>query len=253
MKPFYKVLLGIIFFAGAAIAWLLLPAAGIPILAYHMVNPQEDTYSIDPAEFERQMRYLTENGYTAISLKELFQASGHPEALPAKPVVITFDDGYEDNYSIALPILQKYGMKGTVFVVAANVGTPGYLTWQQIKEMQLRYTEIGSHTLTHVTLRDLNYAEQVKELADSKKILETQLGQPVEFLAYPYGGYNESVINALKQTGYLGACTGKTGLNTASTPPYFLKRISVPKPKYGMWEFRLRLLRANIYEKIGIR
>lgn len=251
MNRLYKAILGIIFFAVAVTGWLIYPVRGIPVLSYHMVNAQPETYSIDPADFEDHMRYLAENGYTAISLKQFYAATQHQETLPAKPVIITFDDGYQDNYQIALPVMEKFGMKGTVFVIVDNVGKPGYLSWQQIKEMQQRNTEIGSHTLTHAKLNELAYNDQVKETLDSKTKLEGQLGIAVDFLAYPYGKYNESAIHVLQQAGYLGACSGRPGLNTDSTNAYALKRISIPRPKFGMWEFRLRLLRATIWEKIG--
>lgn len=251
MNRLYKAILGIIFFAVAIISWLLYPAHGVPILAYHMVNSQPETYSIDPEEFERHMRYLAEHGYTAISLQEFFQAMDYNEALPEKPVIITFDDGYLDNYQTALPIMEKYGMKGTVFVIAGDVGKPGYLSWDRIKEMRQRKTEIGSHTTTHAKLKDLSYDDQFKETAEAKKLLEGQLQRPVEFMAYPYGGYNDSVVKAIQAAGYLGACTGKAGLNNRSTDHYALRRINIPRPRCGLWEFRLRLLRADIWAKIG--
>lgn len=251
MKRLYKSILGIIFFVMALFTWLIYPVQGVPMLSYHMINSLPETYSIDPGEFEHHMKYLAEQGYTAISLQQLFLARNHQWALPAKPVIITFDDGYQDNYQNALPIMEKYGMRGTVFIITDSVGKPNYLSWDEIRVMQQRNTEIGSHTLTHVKLKELSYADQLKEMAGSKKILEKQLGKPAEFLAYPYGSYNDSVTKALQEAGYLGACSGKVGLNDNVTNPYALKRISIPRPKYGMWEFRLRMLRANVYAKMG--
>lgn len=251
MKRLYKSILGIIFFAAVLLVWLAYPVQGVPMLSYHMVNTLPETYSIDPAEFEKHMKYLAEHGYTAISLQQFFKARNQQEVLPAKPVIITFDDGYQDNYQNALPIMEQYGMKGTVFIITDSVGKPNYLSWNEIREMQQRNTEIGSHTVTHVKLKELSYADQLKEVAESKQILEKQVGKPVEFLAYPYGGYNDSATKALQAAGYLGACSGKAGLNNHTTDPYALKRISIPRPRYGMWEFRLRLLRADVCAKLG--
>lgn len=234
-----------------AAIWLVYPA-GVPILAYHMVSDEPEIYSVDSRDFETQMSYLAAQGYTAISLAELFDATGGKARLPAKPVVITFDDGYEDNYSQALPIMEKYGMKATVFVIAGSVGQPGYLSWQQIQEMHNRHTEIGSHTMTHMALNELSPAERRQEIVDSKILLEQHLGTPVEFLAYPYGQFDTAIQEILREAGYRGACSGIAGFNLKGGNAYALKWVNIPRPQYGLWEFRLRLLRANVYSKLGI-
>ncbi len=232
--------------------WLAYPAAGVPILAYHMVSDEPEVYSVNQGDFETQMRYLAEQGYAAISLAELFDAAAGKAALPARPVIITFDDGYEDNYSSALPIMEKYGMKATVFVIAGSVGQPGYLSWQQIQDMHNRHTEIGSHTMTHVALNELTPPDLIREVVESKTLLEENLHVPVDFLAYPYGQFNTAVKETLRQAGYRGACSGIAGLNLWGGDPYALKRVNIPRPRYGLWEFRLRLLRASVYSKLGI-
>ncbi|TWH45193.1 polysaccharide deacetylase family protein [Sporomusa sp. KB1] len=231
--------------------WLLAPGGGVPILAYHQVSSLPEIYSIDADEFDQQMQYLAENGYTAISLSELFAARQGGGKLPSQPVVITFDDGYEDNYLTALPIMEKHGMKGTVFVIAGQVGQTEYMTWEQLKALQQKGMEIGSHTFSHVALNEISPPEQLAELVRSKQVLETNLGQPVEFLAYPYGQYDSVTIAGVQQAGYTGACTGRPGLGTTSGDVYQLNRVNIPRPKYGLWEFRLRLLRAQIYGKLA--
>lgn len=241
------VAIGLLFFL-----WLLAPGAGVPILAYHQVGDLPEIYSVTADEFDQQMQFLQTHGYTAISLAELFAAKKDGKQLPDNPVIITFDDGYADNYLAALPILEKHGMKGTVFVISGQVGQPDYLTWPQLKEMQARGIEIGSHTHSHVALTEIGPPQLQDELQRSKQILETKLGTPVEFLAYPYGQFNTQTIAALEQAGYTGACTGDPGLATTTGNAYKLKRVNVPKPKYGLWEFRLRLLRAQIYAKLSL-
>lgn len=240
------------FFAVFAVVWLCIPAPGVPILAYHMVNDQEEAYSIAPAQFAAQIAYLAERGYTAISLQEYFMARDGLGQLPDKPVIITFDDGYADNYLTALPILERHGMKATVFVISEAVGQPGYLTWEQIREMQARNTEIGSHTASHVALREVDDREKRRQLQESAKVLQQNLQTPVQFLAYPFGSFEPGVFRVLQETGYRGACTGKPGINRLDQAVYALKRINVPRPKYGLWEFKIRLLRANIYSRLGI-
>lgn len=225
---------------------LLHRSNGVAILAYHRVCDDNEIYSVSPQQFAQQMQYLKQQGYTAISLAEMADAFSGGKKLPAKPIVITFDDGYADNLLTALPIMEQYGMKATVFIIAGSVGQPEYLSWEQAAQLQLRGVEIGSHTLNHVALSEVNSAQKMDELLQSKKLLEGQLTTPVNFLAYPYGQFDASLYPVLQQTGYRGACTGIAGLNFASDMPYGWKRINVPRPKFGMWEFRARLLRAQL-------
>lgn len=242
-----------ILFMVAILGWLFWPTNAVPILAYHQVGEvDEEIYSVTASQFEEQMKYLKENGYHAISLEDLFNSYTGKTALPEKPIVITFDDGYEDNYLTALPIMEQYGMSATVFVVPSLIGTTDYLSWQQVADMQKRRTEIGSHTMSHVGMNEINATEQRREAAESKAALERQIRTSIQFFAYPYGQFSAGAQQILKETGYRGACTGLAGLNNENTDPYALKRINVPQPKYGLWEFRLRFFRAHIYSKLGL-
>ncbi|MBP2627915.1 MAG: polysaccharide deacetylase [Firmicutes bacterium] len=233
------------------LSWLVWPGPGVPILAYHQISEADDIYSVTAAQFEEQMSYLQDKGYTAISLEQLYYYYNGKISLPDKPIIITFDDGYEDNLLAALPIMEKYNMRSTVFVVSGLVGTSEYLSWQQIAEMQVRHTEIGSHTVSHISLGDTSPDQQRREVIDSKAILEQHVGS-VKFFAYPFGQFTPITEEILREAGYLGACSGIAGLNPKGVDTYALKRVNVPHPKYGLGEFRLRLLRANIYSKLGI-
>ncbi|MGI6091597.1 MAG: polysaccharide deacetylase family protein [Veillonellaceae bacterium] len=239
------------FFIALIFIWFILPTSGVPILAYHRVRDDADIYSVSQAQFEEQMKYLADKGYTAVSLAQLIDAAEGKSKLPNKPVVITFDDGYADNLLAALPILEKYRLKATVFVISRSVGQENYLTWEQIKELQARSTEIGSHTASHVALSTLGRQQRESEVRISKAVLEEKLGTPINFIAYPYGAYDAELPGILQQAGYRGACTGVAGLNFAAANPYLLKRVNVLQPKYGLWEFKARLLRAHIYAKLG--
>lgn len=239
------------FFIAIIFIWFLYPSSGVPILAYHRVYNDGECYSISPEEFDAQMRYLSENGYSAVSLSEMMNAWEGKGQIPAKPVVISFDDGYADNLAAALPILEKYNFKATVFVATSLVGDEDYLTWDQINELKARNTEIGSHTVSHVALAELSKPERDSEIRNSKAELEQHIGSQVEFLAYPFGSYDAALPEILQQAGYRGACTGVPGQNIIATNPYLLKRVNVPQPKYGLWEFRARLLRAHIYAKLN--
>lgn len=249
MNKYWTVgVLGVVIILG----WLFWPVHAVPILAYHQVGEEDDIYSVTAGQFEEQMKYLQENGYRAISLEDLFQFYEGTGTLPEKPVIITFDDGYSDNYLTALPIMEKYGMSATVFVVPSLISTLDYLSWQQVTKMQEQRTEIGSHTMSHVGMNEISLKEQRWEAAESKAVLERQLGTSIRFFAYPYGQLSKEAQQILQEEGYRGACSGIPGLNDSKTNPYALKRINVPHPKYGLWEFRLRLFRAQLYSKLGL-
>lgn len=245
MKRFAAIFIAAV--VGVMLGSVLFAKGEVPILAYHQVSNDDDIYSVKPEQFRQQMKFLAEHGYTPVSLHEVIEAQAGKGSLPDKPIVITFDDGYADNFTTALPIMEEYGMRATVFVIANAVGTPDYLTWEQIAAMTARHTEIGSHTYSHVDLSTLPPEKQREELTLSKTTLEAKLGRPIEFLAYPYGQFNAATQQLLAETGYRAACTGIIGLNTTATPRYALHRINMPQPKYGEWEFMVRLWRAKVY------
>lgn len=235
------------------LAWfLVVTPVGVPILMYHKINNDDNIYSIRPEVFDGQMQYLSENGFTAISLSQLADGLAGKSTLPAKPIVITFDDGYEDNFTTALPILEKYGLRGAVFIAVDKVGQSGYLSWDQIQVMQARRTDIGSHTLSHTALTTLSPAQWEEEIQKSKLQLEQRLQKPATFLAYPHGKFSPAMFDYLKQLGYTGAFSGITGLNFQDTNLYALKRISVFGPNLSLWDFRLQLAKANIKSLLRI-
>lgn len=231
---------------------LLNPPRGMPILAYHMINDGKSTYSVSPALFEAHLQYLQAQGYTAVSLLDFAKAKKGKFAMPEKPVIITFDDGYADNYTAALPLLEKYGMKASVFMVVNDIGRKGYLTLEQIKDMESRNIEIGSHTANHLPLATLPPDKKKEEIDISKLLLEWKGVKTIFFLAYPNGSYDDECRTFLKQGDYLGALTGDAGLNTEKTDPYRLHRINMPHPMFGMTEFRLRLFKAEFFTKMGL-
>ena len=261
MSKFVKMVL--IFFclvcllAGGLLAWAaFLPPPGVPILEYHMVDEYdtEDAYlyNVPPDEFAAQLDYLQAEGYTTISLLDYLRAAKGKQALPDKPVILTFDDGYADNYTTALPMLEARGMKATVFMVTNDIGQEDYLTWSQLRDMQERGIEIGSHTANHVPLTELSLPESQEELRLSKLLLEWNGILTVYTFSYPNGKYNKDILLLLADDEYLAAVTGDCGLNTFATDPYLLQRINIPHPKAGLWEFRIRLWKAAIWTRLGL-
>ncbi|MDU2063577.1 MAG: polysaccharide deacetylase family protein [Sporomusaceae bacterium] len=229
--------------------WHVAYHSGVPIIAYHEVaehdpSDLEEDYRISPSEFTEQLAYLKAAGYHTVSLHEVAEAQAGRGTLPDKPIVLSFDDGYANNYTAALPLMEQQGFRGTVFVIVNSIGQEEYLTWDQIKDMQQRGIEIGSHTLNHVALAETPLPQKQQEIAGSKAALEAKLGRPVEFLAYPFGSYDQESFALLKEAGYRGACSGVSGYWLAGDEPYRLKRVNMHRPRWGLLEFKLRLWKA---------
>lgn len=205
-------------------------AAKIPILMYHSISetPKHDL-RVPPRLFEQQLQHLKEAGYQTLSFKELEDwTAGKP--LPAKPVVITLDDGYRDNYTAAFPILKKLNMKATVFMTIDHLDQETNLTAQMIKEMhESGFVEFGSHALTHVRLTEHKDNDRLRaEIVQSKYELEKLTGAPVTSFCYPYGAYNEQALAYVKEAGYKFAVAMDEGVAELSQGVYTLLRIYIP-------------------------
>jgi peptidoglycan/xylan/chitin deacetylase (PgdA/CDA1 family) len=203
----------------------------VPILMYHKIakpNSPAELNLVSPRSFERQMAFLKENGYQVISLDVLIDGMKRARLFKGNVVVITFDDGYDDNYTSALPILVKYDFSATVFMISDFVGTPGFVTWDQLKLMDQAGIKIGSHTRHHVYLPDVtDEATLEDEIVNSKKILEKNLGRPVDDFSYPSGGFSEHIVSVVKKAGYKGACATNRGYDRFNLDYYQLNRIRV--------------------------
>lgn len=213
----------------------------VPIVLYHHIRPITKDMkplarglSVSPATFEEQLEYLQENGYATVTLHDLFEAFKGRQTLPARPIILTFDDGYYDTYSYALPLLQQYGMKAVIFAVPRLLGTPGYLGWEEFDALHASGVfEIGAHSLTHGVLPQMTESHEKNEIVQSKKILENRLEQPVEFFAYPYGEYKQRTIEITKKAGYLGAVTTHYGTVHMEKNPFELTRVRLTNNDRG--------------------
>ena len=242
----------------AAAAWLLTAQpSGFPILEYHMVKddakPDEVRYAVPPAEFAAQLDYLAQEGYTTITPQDYARARKGKQELPAKPVILSFDDGYEDNWRVVLPMLQERGMKAVFYVVTNDIGQPGYMTWDNLFDLEHSGMEIGSHTANHIPLTTLTPTEQRDELRLSKLLLEWRGMKTIYSFSYPNGAYDDTIVTMLAEENYLTAVTGEAGLNTVETNPYRLHRVNIPAPHLGLTEFRLRLLKADLAARAAVR
>lgn len=186
------------------------------------------------------MKYLKQNGYESISLTDVLDHFQNGKTLPHKPIVITFDDGYQDNYDFAYPIMKKYGYTGTIFVVSQAIGKTNFydvqkklqpenkiMAWPEIKELDQAGFVIGAHTVDHPHLARVAPEVAKYQIEESKRALEYGLKKPVEVFAYPYGSYNDQVAEITKAAGYRAAVTTELGLAKPTSNPFQIHRIRV--------------------------
>jgi len=222
----------------------------VPVLMYHHVAERDPSYSylrrsltVSPRSFRWQLDYLRANGYESVKLDDLvaYLAMGQP--LPPKPVVITFDDGYRDNYEVAFPMLRERGFVATFFLVTAPIdeGSPEFMTWEQVKEMHAAGMEFGAHSYTHPDLRGQSVDYLVWQVVGSKEAIEERTGEPVRFFAYPSGSYDDQVIAVLKSAGFWAALSTETGCLHSLESPWSLDRVRV-SPQDGESKFAEKLI-----------
>ena len=233
-------------------------AVEIPVLMYHILIPgRNDSISIDPLRFEEQMLALKSFGYTTITENELLSHLEQNTALPKKPVLITFDDGYLSNYTEAFPILKELDMKASIYVVASRIfedsgftaGEYQKISWQQAREMAGTIS-IQSHTwdahskktnfqgnnrglITGRMLLDTELETQQEfedrvyaDFVASKKAIEENVGTQATAISYPYGDYSADTTRLAEKAGYKMAFTVNSGVNSQSSLPFELKRIT---------------------------
>ena len=228
-------------------------SGGVPVLNYHQINDRDkNSLTTNVEQFQCQMKYLHDNGYNTITPTQLADYLEGKGSLPEKPVLITFDDGYRDNYKNAYPILKDYGMTATIFLISDYVNTyPNYVTWDEVLEMQENGIVMQSHTLNHEELTKVPQGELYTYLTNSKLALEWYTKQPAEFIAYPCGSYSDAVIENAKKAGYRGAFTVNYGLASSQENIYALDRVPIfGENVHTFLRFKLRLEYAPIFSKL---
>jgi peptidoglycan/xylan/chitin deacetylase (PgdA/CDA1 family) len=208
----------------------------IPILMYHYVSaPPADAdairhdLSVTPEQFEEHLQLLVAEGYSATTLHDLALALQIGYPLPPKPIILTFDDGYRDHYTEAFPLLVRYGLRGTFFIITsmADQEQPAYVTWEQVSAMHAAGMEIGSHAYTHADLRWRSVDFLVWQMEGSKEAIEQRIAEPVRFFCYPSGKYDDQAIAVLHSANYWGAVTVEQGGAQSSERMFELQRIRI--------------------------
>jgi peptidoglycan/xylan/chitin deacetylase (PgdA/CDA1 family) len=249
----------------------------IPVLMYHHVNPRGKFINVTPEKFEAHMRYLNRHGFTALHTDELLAILNGQKMPPKKPVMITFDDGWLDNWIFAFPALKKYGMKAVIFVITSLIPEKGrrqrsdegevagfpkhtecermiesgsasevMISWEEIREMtETGLIEIQSHTHTHRRYDKLYTDPEerrevlMKELKTSKEIIEEKLDIPCNAICWPWGKYNSDYVKVAQSSGFGLMFTTEKGTNTETTEPWRIRRVVIGN--IGGFNFRKKL------------
>lgn len=221
---------------------------GVSILMYHMIGDMKNNSAVMTEDNLRiQMQYLKDHGYHPITMQELYDYVTKGEKLPSKPVCITFDDGYLDSYTIVYPMMKEFGYPWTLFLITDDVGKSyNRMTWEQLKEMaDSGAVTIANHTLSHPKLHNLSTrAEKENEIIGANKALKYHLGIDNLWFAYPYGDYDDEVIDICKKAGIKLAVTTDAGRVHVGSYPYDLKRVYIGN-NVSLARFMERLTKDN--------
>lgn len=203
------------------------PGVRVPVLMYHAIGDDcwgEEGLFVKPAELEKQLQYLSENGYDTIFFEDLSNLDQYD-----KPIILTFDDGYDDNYSILLPLLKKYNMKATVFVIAETIGAPHKLTQAQLREMaQSGLVSLQSHGWSHREMETMTWTELIQELFRSRNTIAAASGKVPYVLSYPNGRYSERTRTAARLF-YAYAVRTYEEIYVTGNDPMQIERIAVKR------------------------
>jgi peptidoglycan/xylan/chitin deacetylase (PgdA/CDA1 family) len=221
--------------------------ATVPILMYHhianvlpMTDLLDRSLTVTPPLFSEQLDYLKKMGYHTITLNQIMDALYYGGPLPKKPIILTFDDGYDDAYNYAYPILKAHGFSGMFYIITGKVGWRGQAGWDQLKQMLANGMQMGSHTIHHVDMGDTylsSPAQAQQEAQIAQATLQSNLGIPIQHFCYPNGGpfkgrnlvLQQEVVALLARNGYVSATTdpGLTGFIQSSLTPLAMLRIRV--------------------------
>jgi len=227
------------------------------ILMYHMISEPktaaEIKYACPPKRFEQHLKILIATGFKPVSIRAIEDYYIHQTPLPDKAFLVTLDDGFEDNYINAFPILKRHQIPAIIYLATGLIGKTNQwmsmptfserkmLSWMQIKKMLSQGVDFGSHTVSHPKLIELDDDRVSEELSQSKKIIEDQLGIECRHFAFPFGLLNERTSRLVKKAGFKTACTTRSGFNNTDRDSLMLHRIEV----YGndsCWKLKQKVI-----------
>lgn len=211
----------------------------VPILCYHRLRDYRSTdgavaktYIVPGAVFRKQIKMLADSGYHTITPDQYYAYLTHGAGLPEKPVMISFDDTSEEQFTVGAAELDNYGFKGVFFVMTISIGRPGYMSSEQLKALSDNGHVIASHTTDHHNVKKYSGEDWDYQLAKPKNKLESITGKPVEYFAYPFGEWNEAAIPELKRRNYKAAFQLSSNKRDTIEPLYAIRRMIVP----GNWD-----------------
>lgn len=231
----------------------MLAKAEVPVLCYHHIRTFDTRkslrmkeYEVTPEGFAAQMKALSENGYHTILPEQLYNYLTMGDTLPSKPIMLTYDDTDEEQFSIAKPEMDKYGFKGVYFMMTIPIDRPNYMTEKQIRQLADEGHVVADHTWDHHKVTKYTSADWDKQLLDSKKELEAIAGKSVQYFAYPFGLWNREAIEELKKRDYKLAFILSTKRDTLN-PLHTIRRTIVP----GTWspEGMIKAIKATFHLK----
>jgi peptidoglycan/xylan/chitin deacetylase (PgdA/CDA1 family) len=215
------------------------PETVVPVLAYHSISDERRDgtmrWSVSPGDFDEQMALIRERGRTPLTVSRYAAVLRGQTPLPPRPVLITFDDGFADLAETALPVLRRYGLTATAYVITSQLGlspSPGgdpVLDWDGLRELRAHGVEVGSHSRTHHALDCLRQRELHSEIARSRWELEDGLRVPVSSFAYPYGYHSPAVRRVVQDAGYTSACGVKNALSHEEDDVFAIARVLIER------------------------
>jgi len=215
----------------------------VPVLMYHEVaerpHPRFSRYTVSLRSFARQMRWLAARGYHTLDMDALLRARTGRAPLPERPIVLTFDDGFQGCADHAVPLLREHGFTAVFYLVTGLMGKTSrwllpelglelpLMSWDTARALAAEGFQCGAHTVTHPRLTELEPGRRRAELAEARRHLEDELGRPAVHLAYPYGAFDAAVRDAAAGAGYVTACSTRGGLSGRDDDALALRRISI--------------------------
>jgi peptidoglycan/xylan/chitin deacetylase (PgdA/CDA1 family) len=204
----------------------------VPIFCYHHIRKWEKTdsksdreYIVEPADLEAQLEWLKEEGYHSVSSEQVYEYYANGKPLPDKPIMLSFDDNDDNQYTNALPLLDKYGFKATFFVMTVTIGKENYMTAEQLQELDKGGHDLQPHTWDHHMVSQYETEEDwQQQIVGPKKELEALLGHPTSYFAYPFGIYTAQAAEKLKSYGYKAAFALREVHDSKVDPVFAIKR-----------------------------